>query len=264
MSRLLALVLAACLAGSAYAGNACEEIPPTQEKFSQSMQLAEMTYKELDNSGAQVAFVARVGQNLSRYGLRYSHMAFVWRDHPEGRWLVVHELNACGTASSALFNEGLGNFFMDVHRNEARIFIPTARTQQQLADILSGSMPSQLHSANYNMLAFPFSQQYQNSNQWLLETYAAAVSGERIDNRAKAQAWLRLADYRPITVEISAMTRLGARLSRANIAFDDHPFDRRMAGHIDTVSVESVLRFLRQREPEGRDITLTLSPQARL
>jgi hypothetical protein len=52
------------------------------------------------------------------------------------------------------------------------------------------------------------------------------------------------------------MTRLGARMTRANIAFDDQPFDRRMAGHIDTVTVESVVRFVHQVDRGAHDIDL--------
>jgi len=44
---------------------------------------------------------------------------------------------------------------------------------------------------------------------------------------------------------------------KANIAFDDHPFDRRMAGQIDTVTVDSVFRFMEQREAV-RKVFLTL------
>jgi hypothetical protein len=45
---------------------------------------------------------------------------------------------------------------------------------------------------------------------------------------------------------------------RANVAFDDHPFERRMAGQIDTVTVESVYRFIEQRDPQHQKIHLTL------
>jgi hypothetical protein len=62
--------------------------------------------------------------------------------------------------------------------------------------------------------------------------------------------------FRPITVEIPAATRLGARMFRANVAFDDHPFDRRMAGQIDTVTVDSVVRFIRQQDREAREIAV--------
>jgi hypothetical protein len=251
---LLACLLA--LAGpAARAGTACTGAALQPAEVRQAMDLAARVYAALDASGARVALVARAGQDLSRYGLRYSHMAFVWRDHPQGRWLVVHELNACGTAQSALFNDGLGNFFLDkMYRYEALILSPGE--QQALAGILATAAPQQLHDARYNLLAYPFAQRYQNSNQWVLETYAAAVSGQPDSSRAQAQAWLEAAGYRPITVEIDALTRLGARMFRANVAFDDQPFGRRMAGHIDTVTVESVRRFVRARDPLARELEL--------
>ena len=168
----------------------------------------------------------------------------------------MHELNQCGTAASNLFNEGLGNFFQDLHSYEARIVVPSPEVQQRLAAMLATRTPQRLHSPRYNMLAYPFSTTYQNSNQWLLESWAAAMSEFPVTDRAQAQAWLKLANYRPITLQIPATTRLGARMFRANIAFDDQPFDRRMAGQIDTVTVESVLRFVHQVDHGARDITM--------
>jgi hypothetical protein len=243
----------------AHAGSACEDKKIDAAAFVKAMQLAENARQALEASGAQVAMIARVGQDLSKYGLRYSHMAYVWRDHPRGRWLVVHELNECGTAHSALFNEGLGNFFLDnMFAYESMIVVPGAPAQARLAAMLASNTASKLHLARYNMLAFPYSTEYQNSNQWLLETYAAASAADvRIEDRAQAQAWLKLAGYRPITIEIPALTRLGARMFRANVAFDDQPFDRRMAGHIDTVTVDSVVRFVEQRDADAREISVT-------
>ncbi len=92
-----------------------------------------------------------------------------------------------------------------------------------------------------------------------LELYAAASARDApVAMRQQAQAWLRLAGYEPITVHIDALTRLGGRMFRANVAFDDHPFDRRMAGQIDTVTVESVVRFLERRDPEHRKLVVRL------
>ncbi|HQO17532.1 MAG TPA: DUF2145 domain-containing protein, partial [Methylotenera sp.] len=89
------------------AGTACTEKLQSPETVQKAFRLAIKTREALDASGAQVALIGRVGQDLSKYNLRYSHMAFVWRDHPQGRWMALHELNKCGTAESALFNEGL-------------------------------------------------------------------------------------------------------------------------------------------------------------
>jgi hypothetical protein len=243
--------------GAAHAGSACEDKKPQASDFVQGMALAERTRAMLEASDAQVVLIARVGQDLSQYGLRYSHMAYAWRDHPKGRWLVVHELNQCGTAESALFNEGLGNFFMDgMFAYEARVVVPSPEAQQRLAAMLASNAPQRMHSDRYNMLAYPFSTSYQNSNQWVLESWAAAMSEFPISDRMQAQSWLKLANYQPITLEIPAMKRLGGRMFRANIAFDDQPFDRRMAGHIDAVTVESVVRFVHRVDRGAHDIDI--------
>ncbi len=243
----------------AAAGTACAPKNNAAATFIKSIKLAEKAREVLDASGAQVALIARVGQDLSRYNLRYSHMAFVWRDHPKGRWLVVHELNRCGSAQSALYDQGLGNFFLDdLFAYESTVLIPGAQSQARIAAALNSNLPGRMHGARYSMLAYAFSTAYQNSNQWVLETYAASVAEMPIDSRAKAQGWLKLAGFRPIAVHVPAATRLGARLFKANIAFDDHPFDRRMAGQIDTVTVESVMRFIRERDPQAKEHTFSV------
>ena len=258
MRRLFALLaLAGVLAGGvAQAGTACEEKKPDASAFMQGMQLAERTRATLEASDAQVVLIARVGQDLSKYGLRYSHMAYAWRDSPQGRWSVVHELTQCGTAASSLFNEGLGNFFQDLHAYEARIVVPSPEVQQRLATMLASTAPQRMHSPRYNMLAYPFATAYQNSNQWVLESWAAAMSEFPVNDRTQAQAWLKLANYQPITLNIPTMKRLGGRMFRANIAFDDQPFDRRMAGQIDTVTVESVLRFVHRTDRGSHDMDI--------
>jgi len=253
----LAMAAAALFHGAAQAGTPCTETKPDARDFAQGMALAERARAVLEGSDAQVVLIARVGQDLSQYGLHYSHMAYAWRDDPHGRWSVVHELNQCGTAESHLFNEGLGNFFMGgMFAYEARIVVPGAEVQQRLAAMLASRTPQRMHSPRYNMLAYPFATTYQNSNQWVLESWAAANSEFPIVDRTQAQAWLKLANYQPITIEIPAMRRLGGRMFRANVAFDDQPFDRRMAGHIDTVTVESVVRFVHQVDRDSHDIDL--------
>ncbi len=242
----------------AHAGRSCSDAPPQPEAVRKGLDLALKTRNTLDASAAQTALVARVGKDLSRYGLRYSHLAIAWRDHPAGRWFVVHELNACGTAGSDLYDEGLGNFFLDdLHAHEALILIPPPELQQRLATLLQAGSVLKLHAPQYNMVAHPFSTRYQNSNQWVLETLAAALApAGSVDSRASAQAWLKDAGFAPTTLAISTLERLGARVSRANIAFDDHPPERRFAGRIDTVSVESVAGFLLRRAGGTQSLTV--------
>ncbi|MDQ6640391.1 MAG: DUF2145 domain-containing protein, partial [Pseudomonadota bacterium] len=62
--------------------------------------------------------------------------------------------------------------------------------------------------------------------------------------RERAQAWLRLHGYEPTTLHVSALERLGARITSANIAFDDHRSEKRFSDRIETVTVDSVFRWL--------------------
>eukprot|EP01034_Spumella_vulgaris_P000616 gene616-815_t len=140
MRRATLACIAAALAGlallpcAAQAGNSCEDKPLELQSVVKGMDLALRTSRALDESGAQIAFLSRAGQDLSKYRLRYSHMALVWRDQERGRWLVVHELNDCGSATSGLFNEGLGNFFLDdMFLYEAQLVIPSQEIQARLA-----------------------------------------------------------------------------------------------------------------------------------
>ncbi len=242
----------------AHAGRSCSDAPPQPEAVRKGLDLALKTRNALDASAAQTALVARVGKDLSRYGLRYSHLAIAWRDHPAGRWFVVHELNGCGTAESDLHDEGLGNFFLDdLHAHEALVLIPPRELQERLAALLQAGSVLTLHAPQYNMVAHPFSTRYQNSNQWVLETLAAALApAGSVDSRASAQAWLKNAGFAPTTLAIGTLERLGARVARANIAFDDHPPERRFAGRIDTVSVESVAGFMLRRASGTQSLTI--------
>jgi hypothetical protein len=229
----------------AQAGRTCEERPLTVAEISQGMELASKTLTALEASGAQVVLIARAGQDLSKYGLRYSHMGFAYRDQGT-TWRVVHKLNQCGTRDAELFRQGLGEFFLDrPFRYEAAFLIPSLEIQTQLLALLKENRSiAIMHERRYNMLAYPWSTVYQQSNQWLIETLAGATAG--VDSRVKAQAWLQLKDYQPTVLRIDALSRMGANITRANIAFDDHPNAKRFSGRIETVTADSVFEWMRR------------------
>ena len=80
--RVRAILAAALLAGgaAARAGTPCDDQPLTAEAMTRAMTLAEHVQRALDASGAQVVIVARAGQDLRKYGLQYSHLAFAYRE----------------------------------------------------------------------------------------------------------------------------------------------------------------------------------------
>jgi len=246
MNGLRSAFIAAALAlvtATAHAGRSCENKPPKADAIQRSMELAQHTAQKLDQSGAQVVALARIGQNLSEYGVRYSHFGLAYRDN--GRWRVVHKLNQCGTAHAAVYRQGLGEFFLDdLYEYEAAVVIPTPEIQARLLPVLrDNARLAQLNTPSYSMVAYPWAQTYQQSNQWALETFAMAQAANAT-TRARAQAWLRLHGYEPTTLHLTAFKRLGARMVSANVAFDDHPNEKRFSDRIETVTVDSVFRWL--------------------
>lgn len=77
----------------------------------------------------------------------------------------------------------------------------------------------------------------------MLETLAGAMEPAAL-SRSQAQGWLRMRDYQPATLRIGAFERLGARVTAANVAFDDHPNEKRFSDRIETVTVDSAFTWL--------------------
>jgi len=262
---LLAVALALALHG-AQAGRPCENQPLEAGSVERGMALAESTARALDASGANVVMLARAGQDLSKYGLTYSHLGFAYRDPtPQGAtvWRVAHKLNHCGTAEAAVYRQGLGDFFLDrPHRYQAAFIVLNPEAQAKLLPLLrDNTRVAAWHTPRYNMLAYPWAQTYQQSNQWAIETLAGALEPAATTRRG-AQAWLQLRGYEPTVLRLGALTRLGARATAANIAFDDHPNDKRFADRIETVSVDSVFAWLQRTQLGGAPVSV--QPGAKL
>jgi hypothetical protein len=260
-----ALCLATALLAPAHAGRSCEHRPLQVWTLERSLVLAERTMNALDASGAQVVLLARAGQDLTKYGLRWSHLGLAYKAPAVGAeanergyvWRVLHKLNHCGTQEAALYRQGLGDFFLDdLWRLEAAWVVPTREVQLKLhALLLDGRKAQALHHAPYNLVSYPWSRKYQQSNQWAIETLAAAMEPS-VYSRERAQEWLRFQGYEPTVLRLGAFTRLGARVSAANVAFDDHPSEKRYSDRIETVTVDSVFAWLQRAGLAGAPVTL--------
>ena len=249
------LATAAVLAAApAHAGRACDERKPVAaQMIERGMALAAQTSQALDaeneRSGATVVLIGRAGQDLSKYGLRYSHFGWAYKT-AEGPWSVAHKLNECGTAVGHVYRQGLGEFFLDdLWRFEAVLAVPSPAVQAQLLPVLSDNgRATTLHAQPYSMVSYAWGTKYQQSNQWALETLAFAMEPATVRTREQAQAWLRFKGYEPTALKLGPLTRLGGRVGSANIAFDDHPNDKRYAGRIETVTVDSVLSWMQRTQ----------------
>jgi len=269
-------------AATATAGQTCDAAPPDTASITRALGLAERVQRSLDDSGAQVVIIARAGQDLRKYGLNWSHLAFAYREDmpvvpqiadrlamlgaagaamvdglptqrpPRGAWRIAHKLNQCGTAEAAVFRQGLAEFFQDTpFRYEAAYVVPNPEVQAALLQVLTDDQRLvQWHTPAYSVVAYPWSTKYQQSNQWALETLAGSLD-PAANTRERAQAWLQLHDYQPTVLHIDALTRLGGRMTRANVAFDDHPNAKRFSDHIETVTVESMFAWMQRTQIAG-------------
>lgn len=264
MKCLTALLLACCMLVSplALAGRSCEAKKTTPMMVERGLRLAEKSLAALNASGEKVVLLARAGQDLSKYGLRYSHMGIAWQQ-PDGQggstWRVMHKLNACGTSTASVYTQGLGEFFLDdPWRFEAAWMAPAPEVQARLLVLLQDPARAvRLHDRPYSVVSYAWGRKYQQSNQWVIETLAAAMAPQ-IESREQAQAWLQFNNYRPGVLILGPLARLGGSMTAANVAFDDHPSEKRFADRIETVTVDSVFNWLprAQLSTPGKPLTI--------
>jgi hypothetical protein len=124
--------------------------------------------------------------------------------------------------------------------------VPTPEVQRELLAIVADDRrAARLHERAYSIVSYAWGQRYQQSNQWALETMASAIEPAAA-SRDRAQAWLRLRGYEPTTLHLGPLTRLGGRMTAANVAFDDHPDAKRFTDRIETVTVDSVFAWMQR------------------
>lgn len=217
---------------------------PSAQAVLDAGRLAENTYAVLDAIGHDVALIARAGQNLDQFGLRYSHLGFAVRDLRRGEWGVVHLLNGNDGQRSGIYEEGMVNFYSDnPYRMEAIVLALPHDLQQRLARVLK-KHGRRMHCPRYSLTSYPWSLSTQNSNQWILEVLALAASENEEACRQEVHVWLQSNGYTPAELHIGLPTQWAAPLLRDCIRFDDQPDETRRQGAVSVVTVESVLSWL--------------------
>ncbi|SOD53453.1 hypothetical protein SAMN06296416_102418 [Pseudoxanthomonas wuyuanensis] len=233
------------MAAAANAGNGCQQQEVAPHKLEAAARTALLAAAALDEVDAPVALIARVGTDLSKQGLVYSHAGFVVRDHAHGRWTVVHLLNECGSDRSGLYAQGLVNFFSDdLVNQDLRIVWFKPHAAERLSERLKQMPRHSLHHPRYNLIARPGSGDYQNSTAWLVEMMASALADRAVYDRATAYAFARSDGFLPDTIHIPYSRRVLGGLLSANADFTDHPVVTRLSGDYPVITVRSIFRYL--------------------
>lgn len=232
---------------AARAERTCEENASNVEHAVQANQMAELVLSKLEAERDDVVLIGLVAQDLSQYGLEYSHMGLAVRRATS--WRVSHVLNPCGGVQSSLQDHSLVDFLSDKpFQYKVALWRLQPALQARLAKALSSKAAKRMHEPKYSMVAYPFSTQYQNTTAWVMEmlAHSLALPSDDVVTREDAQGWLKNAGFAPTQLPMGMLTRLGARIARSNVVFDDHPPELRWTNKIHTTTPDAVIAFLKK------------------
>lgn len=255
-----ALILAAPFA--AHAADECPLVRMGAEGHRKAAQLAAKVLAHLQTTDAKVALLGRAGSDSpqNRFGKKigfwnYTHAGIAYRNHPAGEWTVAHLLNICGE-KSGVFEESFLKFYLDnPHEYRAVAAIPSAPMQDALEELIvrQNAAAGYRNGSIYSSISYPFSTARQNSNEYILDTLAAAlagIEGTTILTRENAKEYFLSSAHRDqFPVEIintNFWETLGASfgLGPGNATLEDHTPAERAAGKFKFVSVGALIQFL--------------------
>ncbi|MGH8050167.1 MAG: DUF2145 domain-containing protein [Arenimonas sp.] len=252
MKQLLILFIV-MLSQPVFAGTQCSEKAASPRAITTAAESAQRVLQQLEKNDAPVAMLARHGTNLEKYGLHYSHIGFVVRDHADGRWTVVHLLNQCGSQRSDIYAQGLVNFFLDdLQSQDTRIVWLKPELAARMSVILNTKAKS-VFDSNYNVIARYDSKHYQNSTAWVLDMLSVAqLPASQLLKRSNAQALEKAQGFTPDVIHIDYTQRILGGLFSANTVFTDHSVGARLSGEYKIVTVRSIFRYLEQLDAINR------------
>ncbi len=207
-----------------------EPNPARQDRL---LRFGAVVKSELEKSGQRVALIARSGIDLSRFGVRYSHAGISLQASENTPWSVRQLYYACDEGKPKIYDQGMSAFVLADDVSAVGYVSVVLLPQPEAAELervaLSNRQAVQLLGATYSANAYPFSQRYQNCNQWVIELLAAAWGGldtgpiDAQAQRAQAQAWLKDKGYRPSELAVNSRPLMWAGAFIPWLHSDDHP-----------------------------------------
>lgn len=231
------------------------------------LRLAALIRQTLQQSGQQVALIARAGLDLSRFGVRYSHAGISLQANPNSAWSVRQLYYACDESRPRLFDQGLAGFLQGSD-NPSQGFIsvlllpePQAATLARAA--LDRPQALALLAGDYSANAYAFSTRFQNCNQWVMELMASAWGGFAADRptRAQAQQWLAAQAYAPEPINVGSHALMLAAHFTPLIHVADHPLADIQALKLHVSMPASIEAFARQQAPQAQRIEFCYNPR---
>lgn len=248
--------------GSSAASNFCDRAHQlTAAQQDRILRFAGVVREELAAVNSDTVLISRSGLDLSRFQIRYSHAAIAWRDEDKV-WTARQLYYACEEERPRIFDQGMAGFAMGID-NPSLGYISIVKLPEQAAQSLRQAALDKpralrLLAATYSANAYVYALNYQNCNQWVMETMAAGwgdlPDGE--DLRARAQLWLQQAHYAPEPTAVNSHWLMFASSFVPLLHLDDHPAEDRYALKLKISLPATVETFVRQQYPDSERVEI--------
>jgi hypothetical protein len=257
---LLGLWAQSALAGSLrYCDDASELDVAIQDRL---IRVAGIVKDELEKSGQSLALVSRSGLALQLFDQRYSHAGVSIKASANTPWSVRQLYYACDEKRPRIFDQGMAGFVLGSHDPSegyvSIVFLPAVAGKSLESVALDDHMALQLLATTYSANAYPFSERYQNCNQWLIELLASAwgelsASGTP---RGNAQQWLQSQGYAPSVMQVGWRPLMWVADQVRWLHSDDHPEDDLAAAQFRVSMPAAIESFVHARLPEATRVEL--------
>ncbi len=271
---IVALNLNLSSVSQAQSEKGCESEPPSQSQkvYNKKLKLEaeDMGIKLrsfLMEHAETAALVSRAGADLSDRDWsnperhKYSHTGIAVKDPVSGKWKFVHELNDCSGPNSKIYEQGLAEFFMDdPFMMDVEVIFPSKALQEKISAVIfdksvgSKGLARALHNRNYSNIAYPFGNEYQNSNMWVLNIVAAAQSG--LKSIEKVQKFYQSKGFEASLVHLSGLEKTFGEMFTENAKVEDHPQSELSSGWFRFASSASLLKYMKRTDVTSQTKTL--------
>lgn len=264
LAALCAAVSGPWAAAHASSTRFCDDpVPLTAEQKDKLFGFGAIIKNQLDASGQSLAFIARSGLDLSRFGQRYSHAGLSLKTGLSTPWAVRQLYYACDEKRPRVFDQGISAFLLGLNDPSegyiSIVFVPPEQAAVLERAVLDNRQALQLLGATYSANAYAFSRMYQNCNQWVAEMLAAAWGGlddGAPDLRARAQAWLKDQGYRPTAFDLGWRPLMWLASFIPWLHDDDHPAEDLDEQRFRVSMPASIEAFVRATVPGATRIEL--------
>jgi len=230
--------------------------------FKQIAKLAKGLERALASKRAHVALVARVGQpaDILPPGVIYSHVAFAvysrikTRDDRLIPGYAIYNLyqGNIQAGTSTLAQDYPVDYFADIYDLKVGVIIPNSRLQMALIKTIFSETYRKMHNSRYSALANPFTDEYQNCTEFVLNVLFAAIY--KTDDLRRVKANIK-AYFVPQPIHVDGLKLTLATMMRPElITTADH------TGPLATTTFHSIAEFMNKYRLAQESFTYSIDP----